>query len=155
MADGENDFLPEEHVNLAVLNGARFSGLLILDLSGPEHDEQRVLVTFELRPLMGRQRVLDCEIVEPELLLHLAKERLVGLEEANPHDESGALDDVADVVERHVADPPAVRIRDAGNDAARGRQPIVVIRTIVTVLELPRPRWNSAMETRTIPLCRN
>ena len=129
MADGEDEVLPEENVNLAVLNGARFRGLRLLDLSGAEHDEQRVLVTFELRPLVGRQRVLDREIVEPELLLHLAKQRLVGLEEANPHERVGAFDDVADVVERHVADAPAVRIRDAGNDAARGRG-IVVIRPL-------------------------
>ena len=59
---------------------------------------------------MRRQRVLDREVVQSELLLHLAKQRLVGLVEPDPHEASGlgTLEDVADVVERHFADPTSV-----------------------------------------------
>ena len=92
------------------------------DLSRAEDDEQRVLVALDLGALMRRERVFDREIVESELLLHLAKQRLVRLEEPDPHERVGALDDVADVIECHLADASAVRVRHAGNDATRRRR---------------------------------
>jgi hypothetical protein len=57
---------------------------------------------------MSGERVLDREVVEAELHLHLAKKRLVRLEEPNPDERVRAHDDVADVVQRNIADPPAV-----------------------------------------------
>ncbi len=42
----------------------------------PQHDEQRVPIDFELRPLMSAQRVLDGEIMQSEALLHRAQQQL-------------------------------------------------------------------------------
>src|SRR6266702_8621113 len=38
----------------------------------PQHDEQRVPIDFELRPLMSAQRVLDGEIMQSEALIRNA-----------------------------------------------------------------------------------
>ena len=50
----------------------------------PQHDEQRVLVELELRPLMRVVGVLDGEVVQAELLLHLPQHVLLGLVEPEP-----------------------------------------------------------------------
>ncbi len=89
-----------------------------LHLRGAQDDEERVVVAFDLRSLMGRERVFDGEIVKAELFLHLSEQRLVGLEEPDPDEGVGPLEHVADVVERDVADAPAFRIGDAGDDGA-------------------------------------
>jgi hypothetical protein len=57
---------------------------------------------------MGRERVLDREVVQGKLFLHLAKQRLVRLEKADPHERVGSFNDVADVVKRYFADTPPV-----------------------------------------------
>jgi hypothetical protein len=51
-------------------------------------------------------RILDGEVVEAKLFLHLAQQRLVGLVQADPHEVARipATENVAHVREVHVAD---------------------------------------------------
>ena len=57
-------FGADEHVDLAELDL-----LDVVDVAGgSEHDEQGVVVAFELGALMGDDRVLDGQRVEPELV---------------------------------------------------------------------------------------
>ena len=70
--DGHDEVRADEHVDLAGLDG-------VLGVDVPErleHQEQRVLVALQLGPLVGVDRVLDGEVVQPEgdrhvLQLHL------------------------------------------------------------------------------------
>jgi hypothetical protein len=55
-------------------------------LRGAEHDEDGVAVLLELRALVGAVRVLDGEIVEAELLLHLAEQLLARLVQTDPYE---------------------------------------------------------------------
>src|SRR5947209_6719868 len=52
-------------------------------------------------------RVLDGEIVEPELALDAAQELLARLVEADPHERVVRLERVVDLVQREAPDPPA------------------------------------------------
>ena len=58
-------------------------------LRRPQHDEQRILVQLELRPLMRVVGVLDREIVQVELLLDLPQQRLARFVQAHPDEPSG------------------------------------------------------------------
>lgn len=84
--DGHDEVGPDEDHDLAGLDD--LTGLrhrLVVDVhDGLEHQEQRVVVAFQLRPLMGVHRVFDGELVQPEHVgdgLHLA---VVGLVQPDP-----------------------------------------------------------------------
>ena len=119
MPDRDDEIAAQEHVHLAVPHVARLAWLGIFDLRSAHDDEERVVVALDFRPLMRGKRVFDGQIVEAELLLHFPQQRLVRLVEANPHERVGALDDIADVVERDLADLPPAGIGHARDDAAR------------------------------------
>ena len=53
-------------------------------MRGPQHDEQRIFVQLELGSLVRVVGVLDGEVVEPELLLHLPQHVLFGLVQSEP-----------------------------------------------------------------------
>ena len=93
--------------------------LLPVRLRGAERDEERVAVALELGPLVGQVGVLDGEVVQPELGLHLLEERLVGLVEADPDEAVVLLEDLADVLERDIRHPAALRVGGARDDLAR------------------------------------
>ena len=95
-------------MHFAVFDRAGLVRLQVFDLGRAQHDEERVLVTFDFGPLVRRKRVFDGELVEAELLLYLPKESLIGLVQANPHERVRAFEDVTDVVERDLADSAAV-----------------------------------------------
>ena len=61
--DGDDEVLAGEHVQLAELHGFR----LIQVPGRPQHGEEVVVVAFELGALVGRDRVLHGEPVQPEL----------------------------------------------------------------------------------------
>src|SRR5262249_44838962 len=83
-------------------------------LGGAQDYEERVAVLLELRPLMRGVRVLDGQVVEVELLLHLAQQLLVGLVDPDPDELTRELEDLADVLDVDLAEPLAVAgIRDA------------------------------------------
>ena len=64
VAHGDDEVRADEDVRLAELDR-----LGLVDVARrPEHDEERVAVALELRPLVGVERVLHRELVQPELL---------------------------------------------------------------------------------------
>ena len=66
MADGDHEVPADEDVDLAELDL-----LDVVEVAGrPQDDEQRVAVAFELRPLVGDDRVLDRQLVQVELPRH-------------------------------------------------------------------------------------
>ena len=105
---------PDEDVGLAEVDGA------VQTAGGAQHDEDPGAVVLELRPLVGDQRILDGQVVQPELLLDLAEQRGVGLVQADPDEAVGVLDhDVADLIDRDVRQLAAVRVRDGVHDGHR------------------------------------
>ena len=66
---------------------------------------------------MRAERVLDREVVQAELALHLAEERLARLVQADPDELIGLLERSASVLEREVGDTAPARVRRAIDDA--------------------------------------
>jgi hypothetical protein len=69
-------------------------------------------------------RILDREVVEAELLLHLPQRRFVGLVEADPHEGLALRENLAGIFERNVANASAAAIRNAAYDAHGDRAAI-------------------------------
>ncbi len=90
--------------------------LLPVRLGGAERDEERVAVALQLGPLVGQVGVLDGQVVQPELGLHLLEQRLVGLVEADPDEAVVLLEDLADVLERDVRHAATLRVGGARDD---------------------------------------
>src|ERR1051325_418380 len=80
----------------------RDAALLAIGLGGAQGDEQRVAVALELGPLVGQVRVLDGEVVQAELGLHLLQQPLVRLVEPDPHEAVVVGEDLADVLDLDV-----------------------------------------------------
>ena len=95
--------------------------LLLRPHRGAEHHEDRIAVLLDLRPLMRKPRVLDGKIVKTELLLDLLEELGRGIEETDPHEDVGLLQDLADVRDGHVTDAPPTGVGGGGDDTRRGR----------------------------------
>jgi len=91
--------------------------LLGIGLRRAQHDEQRLPVLLDLRALVGAMRVLDGQIVEPELRLYLPQELFVRLVQTNPDEAVGLLQNLAGLLERDLADTTAARVRHAVDDA--------------------------------------
>ena len=104
---------PDEHVRLPELDLV----LLGIGLRRAQHDEQRLPVLLDLRALVGAMRVLDGQIVEPELRLDLPQELFVRLVQTNPDEAVGLLQNLAGLLERDLADTTAARVRHAVDDA--------------------------------------
>ncbi len=68
-------------------------------------------------------RILDREIVEAELVLHLAQQLLARLVQADPDEVAGIApaEDLADVGQVHVADAPPVGVLRAIDHLAVAR----------------------------------
>src|SRR6185436_15635576 len=113
------------------LTGGRVPG------RGPQDHEETRAVLLELRPLVGRVRVLDRELVEPELLLDLAQDVLGWLVQPDPDEVPLLGDVVADRLEVDVGDPTAVGIGGAVDDHAT--QGLVADR-----MQMPRQSSKSA-----------
>ena len=83
------------------------------DLHHVQHGEQGVVVLLDLRPLVAVAGVLDRELVQAELLLHLRQLLGRGVLERDPDEAAGLADVLADVVDRHVAELRAVLVGHA------------------------------------------
>ena len=83
------------------------------DLDRVQHDEQRVAVLLDLRPLVAVARVLDRELVQVELLLHLLELGLGGVLERHPDEAAGPREVVADLAHVDVGELAAVLVGDA------------------------------------------
>jgi hypothetical protein len=68
---------------------------------------------------VGQVGVLDGEVVELELGLHLLEQGLVRLVEPDPDEGIVLLEGRADVLESHVGHAAATRIRGTRDDLAR------------------------------------
>src|SRR5262245_29993345 len=80
------------------------SNLAIQQRGRAHHDKQRVSIDFELRSLMGAQRVLDGEVMQSEALLHHAQQRLIWLVQTDP-DEAAIGGINTRLIEIDVCDP--------------------------------------------------
>ena len=82
----------DEHVHLADLQ------LLARHLDGVQHGEQRVAVLLDLGPLVAVVRVLDRQLVQVELVLHLGELGGVGVAQRHPDEAVRAADVGLDLV---------------------------------------------------------
>jgi hypothetical protein len=83
---------------------------------GLQDQEEHVAVVLELRALVGRERVLDRELVQVELgtdRLELLRRRL---EEPDPHERAGLLPRLAGVVQRQRPGPAPPLLVDRALD---------------------------------------
>ena len=80
MPDRDHEVRSDEHVDLAELDRLR----LVDVASRPQDQEQDVAVPLELGPLVGVNRVLDCQFVELELTSDRGQLFLRGLVEPKP-----------------------------------------------------------------------
>ena len=112
VADRHQVVVPDEDVRLAELQLARR-----VALHRTQHDEQRLLVLLELRPLMRAVRVLDREVMQPERPLHLLQQLLARLVEPEPHELVRRRHHDPEVLDLHRCHPLAPAVSSAGDDA--------------------------------------
>ena len=80
MANSDHEARPDEDLHLAEDHRLR-----LVDVAGrQQHDEQRVVVSLQLRPLMRLDRILDCELVQLKLTRDSLELVLAGLVQAQP-----------------------------------------------------------------------
>jgi hypothetical protein len=79
------------------------------------HREQRVAVFLDLRALVAAAGVLDGQFVQAELLLHLLQLPRLGVEQRDPDEAIGPLDEIADGLDRNVRQFFAVLVGHAVN----------------------------------------
>ena len=108
---GADEDVDLAHVHLA--GAERGSALDRLQLDQLQHGEQRVAVLLDLRPLVAVTRVLDRELVQPELLLHGSELLGRGVLERHPDEAVAAADPASDLLDRNVLDPAPLLVHDA------------------------------------------
>ena len=116
MPHGDDVALPHEQMRLAELELLD----LRVDLDGVQHHEERAVVLLELGSLVGAMGILDGEIVQGELALDDAQELFARLEQPDPDELLGLLEDLADVLERDLTHAAAVGVGCARDDSAHG-----------------------------------
>ena len=90
-----------------------------VELRGARHDEQRVAILLDLRPLMGVVGILDREVMQFELPLHAAQQRHIRLMQADPHHVAGLAAPARGFFDGDVGDAPAIDIH-TGRDNSLG-----------------------------------
>ena len=110
MPDRDDKTLADDQMRLAVLDDP-----LAVELGGPQHDEEDIVVDIQFGALMRLIGVLDHQLVKPELSLDLAKQGRLRFVQTQPNDAAVAACRRADFLDRHIADPPAVAVECAGN----------------------------------------
>ena len=88
VADRHHEIGPDEDHDLAGLHDLAGIGhrLVLHVLDGLEHQEQRVVVALQLRPLVRVHGVLDGQFVQPEHIGHRRHLVLVGFVQPDPHE---------------------------------------------------------------------
>ncbi|MNG98005.1 hypothetical protein D3C79_571320 [compost metagenome] len=107
MAHRDQKVFTHEEVGFTVLD------FVVAPLRGFDHDKQRIAVGFELGPLVGAQRILNRQIVQAELFLHLAHKGVLRLPKPEPDEGVRLLDHVADVINGHFTQPFTGFVRHA------------------------------------------
>jgi hypothetical protein len=113
VADSDDVVGAEEHVRLAEVEV-----LPVGHLRRTQHDEERVFVLLDFRPLMRLVGVFDGQVVQAELLLDAAEQCLVRLVEAEPDEAIVLLQHVLDAFDRHFLDAQPSRVGGAGDHTA-------------------------------------
>jgi predicted RNA-binding protein len=80
MAHRDDEVAVDEEEDLAGLDVTQLARVT----DGLEHDEQRVAIALDLRPLMGDDRVLHGQLVQVELAPHRVELVLGRLVDADP-----------------------------------------------------------------------
>ena len=106
------------------------------ELHGMQHGEQRVVVLLDLRPLVAVPRILDRQVVQAELLLHLRELFGRRVLQRHPDEAAGLGQVVADVVDRAIGELGAVLVGHAVDE--HGAAPPV--RKPAPILEAGRRR---------------
>ena len=156
VADRDHELGPDEDVDLTELD--LFDVIEVA--SRPEDDEQRRVVPLELRPLMGTDRVLDGELMQPELRGEGLDLLLLGSVETDPRHPIGVAPEALEGLgqRRRRVDPIAIDV-DGAVDHPRpavvvGRDLGVGETVVVAVLADRRPRPAPADErsNRRVPV---
>jgi len=79
----------------------------------PQHDEHRVLVEFQLRPLVRVVSILDGKVVQSELLLHAAEDVLLRLVKSEPDELIAFFQRATNLPDTDVGDADATAIGGA------------------------------------------
>src|SRR5262249_25492697 len=117
VSHGDNVAAPGEDVGFT----ERY--VIFLKLCGPHHNEKRIAVDLELRPLMSAERILDSEIVQPERPLNFAQKLFIGLMQPNPNKAAGTGRHLIELIDLHVGGSPPLLISGALDDHAHDRPP--------------------------------
>lgn len=133
---GDDEVGAHEHHDLAGLDDLAGGGHRLVRhvVDGPQHQEQHVVVAFQLRPLVGVDGVLDHQFVQPERLGHALHLPLVGGEQPDPHESFTPCADLGHrgLVRVLAGKPRAVDIHTTVDDGARGRDADPGARVLVT-----------------------
>src|SRR5215217_540579 len=89
-----------------------------VELRGARHDEQRVAILLDLRPLMGVVGILDRKVMQLALPLHAAEHRHVRLAQADPDHGIGLAAPARGLIDGDVADTPASTTPPSGGNAS-------------------------------------
>jgi hypothetical protein len=111
MADGDHVALADEYMGLAEGNAA------VHHLGCACDDKQSVAVLFELRSLVGFERVLDGEIMQAKFPLELSQDIQAGLVQADPDNVFRFARPLANIRDGHFGHPSAACINSRSNHA--------------------------------------
>src|SRR5262245_60332907 len=84
-------------------------------------DEERVAVLLYLWVLMRLARILDGQVVQPELRLNARQQVIAGLEQTDPHNVTGLIRPLASFVDRDVGNTSAIRVYAGSNNSGLRR----------------------------------
>ena len=105
LADADDVVLADEDAGLAEYD------LALLERCRAQHHEQRIAVDLELGHLVRGERILDCQLVQPELRLQMRRSCSVG---------SWKPIQTAGFAEYHLA---MIQLRGAQHHEENGRRP--------------------------------
>ncbi|MNE58623.1 hypothetical protein D3C80_1536640 [compost metagenome] len=109
MAHRDQEIFTHEEMGFAVLDFV----LAPVPLCGFHHDKQRIAVGFEFGALVGTQCILNRQIMQAKLFLHLAHKGVLRLPQPKPDEGVRLFDDFADVINGHFTQPFTGFVRHA------------------------------------------
>jgi len=109
VADRDDKTFADDQMRLAVLDNP-----FAVELGGPQHDEEDIVVDIQFGALMCLIGVLDHQLVKPELSLDRTEQRRVGFVQTQPHDPAVVACSGPDLLDRDIAYPLTVTVKRAG-----------------------------------------
>ena len=111
-----------------------------------QHGEHGLAVLLDLGPLVAMARVLDREVMQAELLLHLRELGIGRIEQRHPDEATGLLEVVADFLDLDVGELAAFLIYDAVDQHGGSPVPAITVRRLYRCCEggeASRSRWGT------------